>query len=71
MSPQELLDLKTGVVVLEALAAVNRELGTLTVVITHNASISQMADRIVYMSDGQIARIESNATRKSARELAW
>lgn len=69
--PTGALDIKTGIVVLEAIAKVNRELGTLTVVITHNAVIAGMADRIVTMSDGRIANIEVNAAKKSARELVW
>lgn len=69
--PTGALDIKTGIVVLEAVARVNRELGTLTVVITHNSVIAGMADRIVTMSDGRIANVETNATKKSARELVW
>jgi putative ABC transport system ATP-binding protein len=69
--PTGALDVKTGVVVLEALARINAELGTLTAVITHNATIANMADRVVYLSDGRIARIERNATRRPARELVW
>ncbi len=69
--PTGALDITTGVVVLEALERVNRELGTLTVVITHNAEIRQMADRVIYFRDGQIDRIENNAHRRSPAELAW
>jgi putative ABC transport system ATP-binding protein len=69
--PTGALDIKTGVIVLEAIANVNRELGTLTVVITHNASIAQMADRIVTMADGQISNIRINEQKKSAQELEW
>jgi putative ABC transport system ATP-binding protein len=69
--PTGALDVKTGVIVLDAIANVNRELGTLTVVITHNASIAQMADRIVVMSDGRIIKIDRNTSKKSAQELVW
>jgi putative ABC transport system ATP-binding protein len=69
--PTGALDITTGIVVLEALARVNRELGTATVVITHNAAISGMADRIVRLFDGQIAGIDVNATRLPASELHW
>lgn len=69
--PTGALDVKTGVIVLDAIAKINRELGTLTVVITHNASIAQMADRVIQMSDGQIANIAVNLTKKSASELVW
>ena len=55
--PTGALDVKTGIVVLEAIARINRELGTLTAVITHNASIAEMADRVVYLSNGSIAKI--------------
>ena len=56
--PTGALDLKTGVVVLEAIERVNRELGTTTVVITHNVDIAQMADRVVRLSDGTIVGVE-------------
>jgi len=69
--PTGALDISTGIVVLEALARVNRELGTATVVITHNAAISAMADRIVRLFDGRIAGIDVNATRVAASELQW
>ncbi len=69
--PTGALDLKTGVIVLEALARVNRELGTTTVVITHNVDIARMADRVIHLSDGQITAIEVNNDKKSAAELAW
>ena len=55
--PTGALDSATGVVVLEALEKVNRELGTLTVLITHNAGIADMADRVIRLSDGRIADI--------------
>ncbi|MCA8989944.1 MAG: ABC transporter ATP-binding protein, partial [Planctomycetaceae bacterium] len=58
--PTGALDVKTGIIVLEALARINQELGTLTVVITHNATIANMADRIIRLSDGQISEIERN-----------
>jgi len=69
--PTGALDITTGIVVLQALARVNQELGTATVVITHNAAISGMADRIVRLSDGHIAGIDVNATRLPATELHW
>ncbi len=69
--PTGALDITTGVVVLEALQRVNRELGTSTVVITHNAAIAHLADRVVRLADGQIAGIERNAAKRSARELQW
>ncbi len=69
--PTGALDVKTGIIVLEAIARINRELGTLTVVITHNASIADMADRVIYLSDGQISRIVCNENKKQASELVW
>jgi putative ABC transport system ATP-binding protein len=69
--PTGALDITTGVVVLEALERVNRDLGTATVVITHNAAIAGMADRVVRLSDGRIAGVESNAHRMSPRQLSW
>jgi putative ABC transport system ATP-binding protein len=69
--PTGALDIATGIVVLEAIARVNRELGTSTVVITHNAAIAAMADRVVRLSDGHIVSIERNAQRRSPQELSW
>jgi putative ABC transport system ATP-binding protein len=69
--PTGALDISTGVVVLEALERVNRELGTCTAVITHNAAIAAMSDRVVRLSDGHIAGIESNPEKRSPRELQW
>jgi putative ABC transport system ATP-binding protein len=69
--PTGALDITTGVVVLEAIARVNRELGTCTAVITHNAAIAAMADRVVRLSDGRIAGIETNPFKRSPRELVW
>jgi putative ABC transport system ATP-binding protein len=69
--PTGALDAQTGVMVLEVIARVNRELGTTTVVITHNAVIAAMADRVVYFSDGLVARIERNPHKKAATELHW
>jgi len=69
--PTGALDSATGVVVLEALEKVNRELGTLTVLITHNVGIADMADRVIRLSDGRIADVHANPRRKPARELSW
>jgi putative ABC transport system ATP-binding protein len=69
--PTGALDSATGVVVLGALAQANRELGTTTVVITHNAVIAGMAHRVIRLSDGEIASVEENAARKDATELSW
>jgi putative ABC transport system ATP-binding protein len=69
--PTGALDSATGIVVLEALERANRELGTTTVVITHNMVIAEMADRVIRMADGEIAGSERNAARKSPAELHW
>ena len=69
--PTGALDSQTGVVVLEALEKVNKELGTLTVLITHNVGIADMADRVIRLSDGRIADIRANPAKKAARELSW
>ena len=69
--PTGALDVKTGIVVLDAIARINKELGTLTAVITHNASIADLADRVIYLSDGQIVEIKQNAQKKVAADLIW
>lgn len=69
--PTGALDSKTGVVVLEAIENVNRELGTTTAIITHNAVAAAIADRVVYLGDGRIVSIEHNAERQPARSLSW
>jgi len=69
--PTGALDSETGILVLQAIDQVNRELGTTTAVITHNRVIGTMADRILYIADGTIARSEQNAERRSPAGLAW
>ena len=69
--PTGALDISTGVVVLEALAQVNVELGTTTVVITHNAAIAQMADRVIRLADGQVVAVEDRSTKIAPNELSW
>jgi putative ABC transport system ATP-binding protein len=69
--PTGALDYATGRVVLEVIERVNQELGASTAVITHNAPIASMADRVVHMADGRIRRVELNARRARARELQW
>ncbi len=69
--PTGALDSKTGIVVLEALERINRELGTATAIITHNVDIAGMADRVVHLSNGRITQIEVNAVKKPPGELQW
>ncbi len=69
--PTGSLDYTTGKKVLEVLERANRELGTLTVVITHNAAIAGMADRVVRISSGEVLEVRQNAQRLSPAELSW
>ncbi len=69
--PTGALDAATGRLVLEVLAKVNRDLGTTTVVITHNASIAGMADRVLLLRDGLVVQEQLNAARKAPQEIAW
>ena len=69
--PTGALDSQTGVVVLEALERVNRELGTATAIITHNVDIAAMADRVIHLSNGRISEVAANKVRKSPREIQW
>jgi putative ABC transport system ATP-binding protein len=69
--PTGALDYKTGKIVLEVIERVNRELGTTTAVITHNAAIARMADRVINIGSGQIVSIERNAVKAKPDELIW
>ncbi|MBE7414411.1 MAG: ABC transporter ATP-binding protein [Deltaproteobacteria bacterium] len=69
--PTGALDSETGIVVLEALDRINRELGTTTAVITHNSDIAGMADRVIHLSNGHISEVLSNPVKKPPRELHW
>lgn len=69
--PTGALDSKTGIKVLEALAKINQELGTTTSIITHNAGIASMADRVIKLTDGQIVDIQQNDSRIQAQDLNW
>jgi len=69
--PTGALDVHTGIVVLEAIQRVNQELGTLTVIITHNAVMADMADRVIHFSDGRVHHIRTNERRAPASSLNW
>ena len=69
--PTGALDVTTGIAVLEAVERINRELGTLTVIITHNAAMAEMADRVLHLSDGQIVKSRHNAVRQPVSSLQW
>ena len=69
--PTGALDIETGIIVLEVIQKVNRELGTTTAVITHNAAIAGMADRVIHVADGRIVKVEVNKHKVAPRELIW
>lgn len=69
--PTGALDVRTGIVVLEAIERVNRELGTLTVIITHNAVMADMADRVIHFMDGKVLSEHRNTTRVAPNTLRW
>jgi putative ABC transport system ATP-binding protein len=69
--PTGALDYKTGKLVLDVIARVNAELGTTTAVITHNAAIGGMADRVVHLADGRVSEVIHNAHRLTPEELSW
>ncbi|MBS1118418.1 MAG: ABC-type antimicrobial peptide transport system, ATPase component [Deltaproteobacteria bacterium] len=69
--PTGALDFQTGVRVLAVLERINHELGTTTAIITHNAPIAAIADRVITLADGRIIRTEVPAHRRTAEELRW
>jgi putative ABC transport system ATP-binding protein len=69
--PTGALDSQTGIKVLEALASINRELGTTTAIITHNVAVKAIAHRVLYFSDGRIVRSDTNEHRLAPSEVSW
>ena len=69
--PTGALDYQTGKLVLEVIARINQELGTTAIVITHNAAIAGMADRVIHLGDGRIQQIVVNAHKVTPSELSW
>lgn len=69
--PTGALDVRTGITVLEAIERINRDLGTLAVIITHNAIIAGMADRVFTLSDGRLVHVQANPRRGAVRGLQW
>ncbi len=69
--PTGALDYQTGKLVLETIEKANRELATTAIVITHNAAIAAMADRVIHLGDGRIQRIDANAHKLRPSELSW
>jgi putative ABC transport system ATP-binding protein len=69
--PTGALDISTGIVVLDALMRVNAELGTTTIVITHNAAIAGIADRVIRLADGRVTAVEQRTEKLTPAELSW
>ncbi|WP_064713747.1 ABC transporter ATP-binding protein [Rhizobium bangladeshense] len=69
--PTGALDSKTGIRVIDALLSINAQFGTTTLIITHNAIIQDVADRVLFFTDGQISNIRKNEGRRAAAELNW
>ena len=69
--PTGALDSKTGIKVIEALLSVNFQLGTTILIITHNASIQDVANQVLFFADGRITGSHENVTRRAASELVW
>jgi putative ABC transport system ATP-binding protein len=69
--PTGALDYQTGKIVLEAIERVNRELGTTAVVITHNAAIAEVADRVIRLRSGRIVSTEMNRNKVDSSAIAW
>jgi putative ABC transport system ATP-binding protein len=69
--PTGALDYRTGKLVLEVIARINAELGTTAIVITHNAAIAGMADRVIHLGDGRIQRIDVNTRKLAPSDLSW
>jgi putative ABC transport system ATP-binding protein len=69
--PTGALDVQTGVLVLEAIQQINTDMGTTTAVITHNAVIAEMADRVIHLSGGEITGVDKNSHKRPASELKW
>jgi putative ABC transport system ATP-binding protein len=69
--PTGALDYATGKIVLEAIARINQELGTTAAVITHNAPIARIADRVMHMVDGRIDSVHENTEKVSPAEISW
>lgn len=69
--PTGALDIKTGVLVLDALKKMNEEFKTTTILITHNAQIARMADRVIYLQDGKILKMETMTTKLLPVQLEW
>jgi putative ABC transport system ATP-binding protein len=69
--PTGALDFETGKLVLAVLLRVNQQLGTTTAVITHNAAIAALSDRVIQLSSGQIVNVKRNAQKSSLNDISW
>lgn len=69
--PTGSLDSESGIQVLEAIAEVTLEVGATTMIVSHNADIAGMADRVIRFRDGRITEIERNARKLAPREMSW
>jgi putative ABC transport system ATP-binding protein len=69
--PTGALDSKTGIRVIEALLSANQDLGTTTLIITHNATIQDVAHRVIFFTDGKISNVQKNAVRRRVSDLVW
>jgi len=69
--PTGALDSETGALVLQALLDVNKDFGTTTVIITHNAAIAELAHRVIYFADGKVSRIDENEVPKQVKDISW
>jgi len=69
--PTGALDSKTGIRVLQALKDANERTGSTTLIITHNASVADMADRVLFFSDGRLSDQRVNTTKKQPKDLSW
>lgn len=69
--PTGALDFQTGLIVLKVIEQINRELGSATAVITHNAPIAEMADRVITLADGRVVSNTKNEARKDPEDLRW
>jgi len=69
--PTGALDSETGILVLEALQNVNKTYGTTTIIITHNVSIADVADRVIYFADGNVSNVVVNENPKPIHEIGW
>jgi putative ABC transport system ATP-binding protein len=69
--PTGALDSETGTVVISALLAINAELGTTTLIVTHNVAIQDVAHRVLHFADGRISQTRTNETRRAAAALSW